>query len=154
MVSYDTIRKITIVCHCLGALLLFIISVVRFVQFDFTSSTFVLSIYYILFGLIIVCCEIGFAKVLEQFYFMNYSFGKALFAGFIATLTFTLYWLQLAVSIFFMVACAGFIILGLFYTSAETDKAVQKSPAQEEGKADSEPKKEQEMDNQLPAPQV
>ena len=92
-------------------------------------------------------------KIIDQFYFMNYSFGKALFSGFIATLTFSSYWLQLAVAIFFATACGGFIVLGLLYTKQESENAPAKAPGNVEAKP-GEVKKEQELENKLPAPQV
>ena len=151
--SYEGVSRIARICHILGAVLLFVMSIIGFAQLNFTSTQFVMYVYYIFFGVLIIFVELGFTKVIEQFYFMNYSFGKALFAGFVATLCYgTNYWVKLAVAIFFTIASGGFLILGMMFTSEETKNAVQKAPSGEENKPAEQ--KGREMDNKLPAPQV
>ena len=149
--DYDCVGKIARFSHFVGALMLFAMAILKFTQMNFTNSEFVIDIYYILFGILIVLIEFGIQKVIDQFYFMNYSFGKALFSGFIATLCYgTSYWAQLIVAIFFTVACAGFLLLGFMFNSQEQQN-VQKSP----DPAKPEEAKAKEMDNnKLPAPQV
>jgi len=172
MVDYEKVRKVAIVCHFIGAGLLFLTSILRFVSFNFTSTEFILSIYYILFGAIIILTELGYQRILEQFYFLNFSFGKAGFSLFIATLLFNLSnWFQILVSIFFLVAGLGFLIIGCFFMSEEREKAVPKQvsssapqidnklPVGNDAQKDAEKPKEIEMvnvhgNNQLPAPQV
>ncbi len=126
MVDYAKVRQFTVFVHCIGSVLLFITSISRFFQLDFSSTTFVLSIYYIGFGVLIILSELRIERVLRHFYFMNFSFGKAVFAGFVATLTFSLSLFQLVVGSFFIVACGGFLILGFIYTRQEAKDAVPK----------------------------
>ncbi len=169
MVAYELIRKIARICHFVGAVILFLMAGYRFIKFDFTSTEFILCVYYVLFGLLIIFTELGFQFMIKHFFFMNYSFGKALFAAFVATLCYgTSYWVQLAVAIFFTVACAGFLVMGFIYTSEENEAAKANSPdadpkdpqpaasaAAAPAAASTTDSKQREMDNmKLPAPQV
>ncbi len=151
--EYSTVRMIAKGAHFVGAILLFVTSITKFLMFNFLKTEFVMTLYYMLFGLIIITVELGIKLVLNQFYFMNFSFGKALFAGFVGSITFTTgYWLQLLLSAFFFAACLFFIILGCLCRSPELSEFNQnnpsgaaKAPAAQEMKA---------QDQRLPAAQA
>ena len=130
--SYEAIKKVAAICHIVGAGLLVIMSVINFAQFNFTSIDFVLTIYYILFGAIIVFCELGINFVLKNFYFMNFFLGRAIFCTFVACITFqTDYWLKILISVFFIVAAVCFVFLGFCY-SAEEATIEEKNPPRQQ----------------------
>ncbi len=159
--NYDSVKRVARICHFVGAVLLFLMSIVRFSQLNFTSTEFILCVYYIFFGVLIIFVELGFEFITSKFFFMNYSFGKALFAGFVATLCYgTSYWVQLAVAIFFTVACLGFLVMGFMFTSQEAENVKPKDPAAADANknapaAPATSNNQREADNmKLPAPQV
>ena len=122
-VNYDCIRKTGKVFYCLGALLLFLLAVLRFAQLDFTNTQFVIYVYYIGFGILIILIEMELGKVLDNFYFMRWAWGKGGFATFIATLCFNLdYWIQIMVWIFFACASIFFFVIGCCYFSEEKER--------------------------------
>ena len=158
MVDYEKIKSVAKLCHFAGAGLLFLTSIMRFITFNFKGIDFLLSLYYIFFGLIIIGTELRMDKVLTYFYFMNFSFGKAIFAGFIATMVFSSDWIQLATFAFFLVACCGFLVLGALFTKKEMEDAIPKTlDSQSESKPETSQKAEgkgtDKQDN-LPAPIV
>ena len=151
--EYNTIRMVAKLMNYGGAILLFVTSIMKFLTFNFMKTEFILNLYYILFGLIIFAVELGIRPVLTQFYFMNFSFGKALFAGFVGSITFTIsYWLQTVLSSFFFAACLFFFILGCVCHKAESEDLSKRIPSGAQ-----KPPSEQEMkpqDQRIPAAQA
>ena len=152
MVDYARVRMIVKFAHIAGAILLFVIAVIQFAQLNFSQMKFIMLIYYILFGILIILIELGFGAVLRYFYFMYYSWGKAVFAFFVATLIFTKdQWWQLASSIIFFIAAAGFIVLGFVYRSEEAEEAAKHLPPPKEGEAAAQPAQAPATQDQKPA---
>ena len=160
MLNYEKIKKVAKYSHFVGAGLLFITSVMRLFTLNFKAIEVLLSIYYVLFGLIIIMSELKYQRVLTHFYFMNFSFGKAIFAGFIATMVFSFEWIQLATFVFFLVACCGFIVLGVLFSKQEIAEVTESpSSVPPEGNKGTDGQKETEKKDStpqvnLPAPYV
>lgn len=162
MVDYEKVKRAAKLCHFAGAGLLFVTSIMRIISLSFNGLDFLLSLYYIFFGLIIVGTELRMPKVLTYFYFMNFSFGKAIFAGFVATIVFSSDIIQIATFVFFLVACCGFIVLGALFTKKEMEDAIPKRlDSQTESKPEVEQKTEPakgteqaKVQDNLPAPMV
>ena len=115
-IEYSTVKFVARICHFVGAGLLLLLGIMEFARLDFIATTFFMNIYYILFGIVIVLTELGFQRVIDNFYFMRFYFGKSFFCGFIGILCFgSSYWVRLLTAIFFVVACIAFLILGFFY---------------------------------------
>ncbi len=122
--NYPCLIKFSKFFHAAGAVLLFVISIIKFAQFNFQTTEFILTIYYIFFGILIILVELGLGRVLDNFHFMRFAFGKMLFAIFMAGITFTLsYWLQAIVSVFFMIAAVFFGMIGCCYYKEEKEIA-------------------------------
>ena len=159
--SYETVKKVAQIWHGVGAILLFVTSILKIAQFNINQAIdYIMTAYYILFGILIVLIEFGVPKVLQVFYFMNFSFGKALSCAFIATMTFNLHdTMQLITTIFFFIAALGFLIIGFCFCGKEAEEAAKNAP-QSAGEspapaaATSDGKGQPEMHNDLPAPQV
>ncbi len=131
-----TAKSMATGCQYLGAALLFYLGISRIFTLSFLANNVVLSLYYILFGAIILMGELGFGIISRKFHFLDRNFGKAFFALFIATFTFTIsYWVQLGVSLFFLVAGGCFVVLGFTSPAEETTS----DPAREEDKKKAEP---------------
>lgn len=73
-----------------GAILLVLLGVSRFMSGLITSpSEFILSIYYFIFGVILVLAELQLPFIMRYITFLYYSWGKALLDFFIGSLCFS-----------------------------------------------------------------
>ena len=153
--NYEKIKKVAKICHLVGAALLLLVGISEFFRVDVFRGDFFLNIYFILFAGLIVLVEFDFKIAFEYFYFMKFSFGKSLFAGFIALLCFgSSYWIRILVGVFFCVACIGFLIMGASFGKNEKDEAESQSnpsTVSSTSKPEDAPKA---SDPKLPAPQV
>ena len=79
------LRVVTVVCG-VG---LSILGVFQFITFDITNARqFILSLYYILFGILVCLSEMSCEKLMSCFYFLKFYLGKGLFFIFLASITF------------------------------------------------------------------
>jgi len=105
-----------------GAILLFIISVLEFARLDITHTKIIMTVYYILFGVLIILFELKLTRVLDQFHFMRFALGKCLWCFFLTGLLFSIdYWLQIVVFIFFAVAGVFYGIIGIIFRNEERE---------------------------------
>ena len=66
------------------------LGITAFISFSYSGIRgFFVTLYYILFGILICLSEMPCDKLLSCFYFLKYYIGKSLFYLFLATITFT-----------------------------------------------------------------
>jgi len=101
-----------------GALGLLLISFLRFTAVDTpTVHEAILNFYYLFFGIIMLLSQCNVHKVVDQFRFLNYYWGKCLFSLFLASMSFsnkTESFVRWVLSVYF-ISCAGcFLALAYF----------------------------------------
>lgn len=83
------INTLRIVSFCCGVGLI-ALGITTFISFDISGvKGFFLTLYYILFGLLVCLSEMPCDRLLSCFFFLKYYLGKALFYLFLGTITFT-----------------------------------------------------------------
>ena len=153
--GYSKIKMIVKICHLVGAGLLLLLGISELTKVTGFNSDLFLNIYFILFGAIIALVEFNIEFIFTCVYFMKFSFGKSLFAGFIAILSYgSTYWIRLLTAIFFTVACIGFLILGIFYSKKEMEGEEAEKAGTGEKKPEEKQAESKKEDDRLPAPQV
>lgn len=119
--SQDRFAVILKIVSFVSGIALIILGIVKFTTFSIGGvRDFFLTIYYILFGILVCLVEMPCERLLSCFFFLKYYIGKSLFFLFLGTITFT--WspfYYLIISIIFLVD-AGFYFL-LFITCKARD---------------------------------
>ncbi len=113
-----------------SAILLVILSIVRIIKITEarTFTLYVMTIYFVLFGLVILLVELGLKPIKRTFYFLNFAWGKAIFDFFIACMSLstgfygTTSMITIPVAIVFFLGCLFFIIISIFYREEEKEK--------------------------------
>jgi hypothetical protein len=103
-----------LICMC-------ILRLVQFVQ-EPTPVSMILTIYYLLFAVIMLCVELGLKYSRYQFYFLNVCWGKGTAAFFYA---FTMFgnhkqsWMQIPIGAFFAITGVIYFIISICYKDFE-----------------------------------
>ena len=116
-----TVHKII---QCIMAAFLIILSVVRILFMDHNSITsFMVSVYWALFGLMFICVEFDIKKSRLWFYFLNSSLGKGLTHIFMFLLCFgsgdAHNWVDVLLAILFSFTATAFLIMHCFFKELE-----------------------------------
>lgn len=113
---------------------LIILGLLKFITFSIGSPRdFFLTIYYILFGILVCLSEMPCKKLMSCFNFLNFYIGKAIFFLFLGTITFT--WtpvFYLIISLIMFLA-SGFYLF-LFISCSKKEEEQPKSEKQEPAK--------------------
>lgn len=73
-----------------GAIGLIVIAILRFTAVNTpTIHSAIINLYHFFFGLIIILSQMNVHKVVDNFRFLNYYWGKCLFCFFLASMSFT-----------------------------------------------------------------
>lgn len=91
------------------------IAIHRFATFDIENPVhFFLAIYYILFGVLLVLCEMPINWILKHFSFLGYYLGRGIFLLFLGTLIFDLrIWWYIMIACFMFLTAVIYILLGI-----------------------------------------
>ena len=110
--NIDWIQQWAKAFQVIGALLLVVLAISRFFGAALASPpAFILTIYYFVFAGILLAAEFQFKLVMDQFYFLYYSWGKAVLDFFLFTM-----WFDTEVNPFFQIPVAiFFFVLGCMY---------------------------------------
>ena len=90
----------------------------------------IIDCYYLFFGIVTVLSQLNFKRISDQFRFINYYWGKALFSLFLASLSFsgqTQSFTTYILSIYFMICALCF--LALIFCDSKADKRQAKKDA-------------------------
>lgn len=124
------LRVLTFLC----GVALIALGIVKFISMSIGGPRdFFLTVYYILFGILVCFSEMPCDKLMSCFFFLKYYIGKALFFLFLGTITFRwtpVYFLVIAVVMF---SASGFYFV-LFFTCAQEKVGKPKSENQENSK--------------------
>ena len=146
--NIDCIKSWARAFQFIGAVLLVILALVRFIDGALTDPpTFILTFYYLVFAVLLVVAEFQIKMVMQFFHFLYYSWGKAVLDFFLFTITFDtdiVPLFQIPVAIFFLIASIMFLIIAFACKrNAPADEAKAKQNEQEEKKkADAEANKQ------------
>lgn len=119
-IRYSKFMKVTKGIQILAALLLIVLAIVRFTdiaQLE-TFSLWIITIYFVLFGLVMLIFEFEIKRVKAYFYFMNFCFGKAIFDFFIGCMVLSgeiHSWLEIPIAVVFFAATLALILIGICY---------------------------------------
>jgi hypothetical protein len=135
-----------LVCTILNyvtAVLLIICSIIRFVYIMEieTFSGIALTIYLIIFAVILICVEASAAQFRTWFYFMNFGWGKGLAHIFICSIVLgsgaAVLWLDILLAIYLCVVAIWMPIISLCYRSEEEKHVERKLQEIEDKKNES-----------------
>lgn len=100
---------------CLCGLGLIGIAIHRFATFEIENPVhFFLAIYYILFGALLVLCEMPINWILRHFSFLGYYIGRGIFLLFLGTLIFDIrFWWYVMIACFMFLTAVIYILLGV-----------------------------------------
>jgi hypothetical protein len=111
-----------------GAIGLIIIAILRFTAVNTpTIHEAIINFYYFFFGLIIILSQMSVHKVVDNFRFLNYYWGKCLFSFFLASLSFSnkteslIKWL---LSIYFFACAFCFMALAHYDKFKDAEQAI------------------------------
>ena len=88
-----------------------------------TFAGFTLSLYLIIFGIMLLLVELSLMHARAWFYFLNFAWGKSLFSIFIALFLLgsarSVRWLDVLVAVWFIVLSLLFFVMFLAYRTSE-----------------------------------
>lgn len=86
----------------------------KFVAFDIGNPVdFFLAIYYILFGVLLMLCEMPFNWIIKHFSFLGYYIGRGIFLLFLGTLIFDVrIWWYIMIACFMFLTAVIYILIG------------------------------------------
>ena len=108
-----------------GALGLIMIAFLRFTAVDSpTVHEAILNLYYLFFGVIMILSQLNVHKVVDQFRFLNYYWGKCIFSMFLASLSFsskTESFVRWVLSLYFFATAGCFLGLAFCHRTGDLD---------------------------------
>lgn len=110
------------------------LGITTFITFSISGvRSFFITVYYLLFGLLVCLSEMPCDRLMSCFVFLKYFIGKSIFYLFLATITFTwdhIYYLIISIALF----CASGLYFILFISCRNRENINQKDQKEPEVK--------------------